>query len=207
MSEVEINNDIDTSLATSDSSVVVIFDSDTEIIQALEQGPPGPPGAPGPPGPASTVPGPPGPAGPAGGPPGPAGPTGATGPQGPPGADSTVPGPQGPTGATGPQGPQGATGPPGPVPEAPVDNTTYGRKNGTWVAAGGGGASLSISDTPPASPANGALWFDSSTLVLYIRYFDGSSSQWVAISSAATGFAMSAMLPGVFVNVRHLPQG
>jgi hypothetical protein len=110
----------------------------------------GPPGDPGPPGADSTVPGPPGPTGPAGadssvpGPVGPPGSTGATGPQGPTGPASTVPGPQGPTGptgATGPQGPTGATGPPGPVPEAPNDGQQYARKSLAWSVVTGGGSS------------------------------------------------------------------
>jgi hypothetical protein len=57
---VEIKNDINTQVAPSDDSVVVILDSETDIIQTLDQGPPGPPG---PQGPASSVPGPPGPPG------------------------------------------------------------------------------------------------------------------------------------------------
>ena len=47
MTEVDISNDIDTDIATSDSAVIVILDNETEIIQTMEQGPPGPPGAPG----------------------------------------------------------------------------------------------------------------------------------------------------------------
>jgi len=54
---------------------------------------------------------------------------GVTGPEGPPG-------PPGPVGPPGPDGPPGPPGPPGPggVEEAPMDNATYGRDNGTWVA-------------------------------------------------------------------------
>jgi hypothetical protein len=48
---------------------------------------------------------------------------------------------------------------------------------------GGGGASVTISDTPPASPTAGNLWWESDTGNLYIYYFDGNSSQWVAIGS------------------------
>ena len=51
MTEVEINNDTNVSLATSDSAVIVILDSETDIIQTMEQGPPGPQGIPGGPGP------------------------------------------------------------------------------------------------------------------------------------------------------------
>lgn len=44
---------------------------------------------------------------------------------------------------------------------------------------GGGGASVSVTETPPASPSNGDLWFDSSNLKTYVYYNDGSSAQWV----------------------------
>jgi hypothetical protein len=158
---------------------------------ALEgpQGPPGPPGSnglPGPPGPegppgakgdtgdvgaASTVPGPQGPQGPAGptGPastvPGPTGPQGPPGSTGPAGADSTVPGPQGP------QGPAGPTGPASTVP-------------GPAGPAGAAGASAITSDTPPASPIAGQIWYESDTGIAYFWYVDANSSQWVALTSS-----------------------
>jgi len=57
--------------------------------------------------------------------------------------------------------------------------------NGTdydWVAqsgGGGGGASVTTADTAPSSPSDGDLWYDTTTLRLYVYYNDGSSSQWV----------------------------
>jgi hypothetical protein len=47
MSELEVTNDIDVTTAPSDSTIVILLDSDTEIIQTFEQGPPGPQGPPG----------------------------------------------------------------------------------------------------------------------------------------------------------------
>jgi hypothetical protein len=41
------------------------------------------------------------------------------------------------------------------------------------------GASISVGTVPPASPANGAFWWDTNSGNLYIFYNDGSSSQWV----------------------------
>jgi hypothetical protein len=38
------------------------------------------------------------------------------------------------------------------------------------------------SDAPPASPANGTLWWESDTGTLYISFNDGNSTQWVAVS-------------------------
>jgi hypothetical protein len=126
--------------------------------EANIKGPPGPPGAdstvPGPAGPTGAT-GPTGPQGPSGAAstvPGPAGPAGATGPQGPAGAASTVPGPAGPTGPTGPTGPAGTQGPPG---------------------------IIYLSETPPVGAADSALWWESDTGLLYIRYNDGNSTQWV----------------------------
>jgi len=151
------------------------------------QGPAGPPGPQGPPGDPGGPPGPPGPAGPAGpaganGAPGPPGadstvpgPAGADGAPGPPGADSTVPGPAGPAGPTGPAGADGATGATGPAgPTGPA---------GATGPAGPQGPNLTISDTAPAGALPGHLWWESDTGILYTYYNDGTSSQWVAISS------------------------
>jgi len=62
-----------------------------------------------------------------------------------------------------------------------------------WVVAddatGGGasGANVTISDTAPASPTAGDLWFKSDEGRLKIYYNDGSSSQWVDTSIIGTG--------------------
>lgn len=53
--------------------------------------------------------------------------------------------------------------------------------NPAWAA--GGGTSITIGDTPPASPSPGAGWWDSVGGQLYIRYNDGSSTQWVPASN------------------------
>ena len=45
-----------------------------------------------------------------------------------------------------------------------------------WQIAGG---AVVISDTPPANPQPGNLWFDSVGAQLYIWYHDATSSQWV----------------------------
>jgi hypothetical protein len=50
----------------------------------------------------------------------------------------------------------------------------------TWAApSGGGGASISVGDTPPGSPTAGALWWNSVLGALFIYYNDGNSIQWV----------------------------
>lgn len=47
------------------------------------------------------------------------------------------------------------------------------------IGAGGGGASVTVSDTKPASSENGDLWWDSTVGTLKIYYTDSDGSQWV----------------------------
>ncbi len=74
-----------------------------------------------------------------------------------------------------------------------------------YVDAHGGGAT--ISDTAPASPAVGALWWNSSATgsgggQLYTWFNDGNSSQWVPTSNAAASLlpASTTVLGGVKVD-------
>ena len=55
-----------------------------------------------------------------------------------------------------------------------------------WAAASGG-ASISVGDTPPASPTAGALWWNSVLGTMFIYYNDGNSTQWVPAAPAASG--------------------
>jgi hypothetical protein len=69
---------------------------------------------------------------------------------------------------------------------------------GTLTVSGGGGggsggASITVSDTAPASPTDGAMWFDSVGLQLYLWYNDGSSSQWVPASNYGSAFTETAV--------------
>jgi hypothetical protein len=56
-----------------------------------------------------------------------------------------------------------------------------------WVnaalAAHGGGSSVTIGDTAPASPKAGDLWWDSVGGQLYVWYTDANSSQWVVANN------------------------
>jgi len=45
--------------------------------------------------------------------------------------------------------------------------------------AGGGAASISVSDTVPDSPESGAIWYNSTNGILYVYVADGDSNQWV----------------------------
>ena len=45
--------------------------------------------------------------------------------------------------------------------------------------AGGSAASISVSDTVPDSPESGAIWYNSTSGILYVYVADGDSNQWV----------------------------
>jgi hypothetical protein len=154
-------------------------------------GPPGPPGADGAPGADSTVPGPKGDTGDAGVP----GPQGDPGPTGPPGTTSW-------TGITD----KPATFPPsahthalatpavaGFFLDAASDSVQYVRRNAGWSPVTVPPGTV-ISDTPPASPQAGQMWWESDSGNLYIWYVDGTSSQWVQVNglpdASAAGLAL-----------------
>ena len=74
--------------------------------------------------------------------------------------------------------------------DAPSDGSQYARKDGAWdVVTATGGASVSVGETPPADPAEGDLWWDSSddSGRLYVSYEDGNTNQWVETSPSGGG--------------------
>ena len=62
---------------------------------------------------------------------------------------------------------------------------TYNSTKNAWETIGGAITTTGSGDTPPANPADGDLWFNSSSAELSVRYNDGTSSQWVVVSGAA----------------------
>jgi Collagen triple helix repeat (20 copies) len=115
---------------------------------------------------------------------GPAGPPGPVGPQGPQGV-------QGAQGPVGPTGPQGQTGPPGPT----GANGAAGPPGAAGpVGPAGSGTTVIVSDNPPAGAADNSIWWESDTGLLYVRYNDGTSTQWVIASPQpdTTQFATAA---------------
>ena len=60
------------------------------------------------------------------------------------------------------------------------------------VAGASGGSSVLVSDTPPVGAPDNTLWWESDTGLLWIKYNDGTSTQWVIacpqpdVSSLAT---------------------
>jgi hypothetical protein len=64
-----------------------------------------------------------------------------------------------------------------------VSGTTVWQWDGTKWEAVSPGPPITISDTPPATPRVGALWWDSTGAQLYIYYADPTSSQWVPVTN------------------------
>jgi len=62
---------------------------------------------------------------------------------------------------------------------------TYNSTKGVWKDTAVGTPpppSVTSSDTAPANPSAGDLWYRTDTSSLYVYYNDGSSSQWVGVS-------------------------
>lgn len=98
------------------------------------------------------------------------------------------------------------TGDPQSVTPAAADNdtsvaTTSFVKAAIAAGGGGGSASITISDTPPSSPANGALWWESDSGTLFIYYTDANSSQWVAIGSTGGGLGPQTLATQPLIRV------
>jgi len=54
------------------------------------------------------------------------------------------------------------------------------------AGGGGGGATVTASSTEPVSPSAGDLWYQTDDGVMYIRFDDGDTTQWVPVDSQAT---------------------
>ena len=112
--------------------------------------------------------------------------TGSQGDKGEKGAPSTVAGDKGQKGEIGvgqkgePSTVKGDKGQKGEI----GANGSDGQK-GQKGDGSAGGAQVTISDTAPGSANNGDLWWESDTFDLHVYYADGSSNQWVSITSNA----------------------
>jgi hypothetical protein len=156
--------------------------SGTEWV-AITTGPQGPQGLTGATGAASTVPGPTGATGATGaqgaigfsGVQGPTGPTGAIGSAGPTGAQGLSI--TGPTGPTGPRGLTGLTGAQGASIQGPVGATGPTGAASTVPGPTGPDAVYYTGLTPPVSPEQGDIWFNSSLGSTYL-YYDNT---WVGV--------------------------
>jgi hypothetical protein len=88
-------------------------------------------------------------------------------------------------------------------PNSPIDGASFVPPGGSgmtyvWNAAtgawklsmgssGGGGASIYVGDTPPASPTANQLWWRSDLGQLFLYYSDPNTTQWVQAAGSATG--------------------
>jgi hypothetical protein len=67
-------------------------------------------------------------------------------------------------------------------PQPPVAGLPVYRWDGTkWTTTGANSGYVYVGDAPPGAPDN-SLWWESDSGVLYVRYNDGDSSQWVAVT-------------------------
>jgi hypothetical protein len=71
----------------------------------------------------------------------------------------------------------------------PVGGPSYVFNSPVWKAVGQGQIAV-VSDTAPANPANGQLWWESDTGILFISYTDANSTQWVQVGGIAAAGAM-----------------
>ena len=67
------------------------------------------------------------------------------------------------------------------------------------AASGASTATVPVGITPPVSPADNSLWWDSSTGSLRIYYNDASSSQWVDTSSSQNIALQPAQPSNIFL--------
>ena len=83
---------------------------------------------------------------------------------------------------------------------------TYNSSAAKWkitASSNGTGSPMAISDTAPGSPSSGDLWFDTTELVPYIYYADGSSNQWVEFYPASGSSGGGGVT--VYANIAALP--
>jgi hypothetical protein len=87
-------------------------------------------------------------------------------------------------------------------------NTTTGAFEGySGTAWGSIGGAIVTSDTAPASPVDGTLWWDSADGQLYVYYDDGTSQQWVVANSFAGSTAYLPLTGGTVTGAVAFPAG
>lgn len=97
--------------------------------------------------------------------------------------------------------------PPSPTNGQVYANWIYSTSKAAWQAKPLESDVAVPSPTPPSTPNNGDLWFNSDDGNLYVYYNDGDTSQWVQVKSDATlsstlGNRVTALeLPGRIVQV------
>jgi len=110
------------------------------------------------------------------------GPTGPEGPQGPSGVNGDT-GPTGPEGPQGPSGVNGDTGPEGPQGPSGVNGDTGPTGPEGPQGPSGAGSNVNVNSTPPGSPNEGDLWYDTESGRTYIYYDSG----WIDANPSQVG--------------------
>jgi hypothetical protein len=77
-----------------------------------------------------------------------------------------------------------------------VDGISITITNGIISASAGGSFGIAVGITPPASPAQGALWWDTNGGQLYVWYNDGDSAQWVTVVNQGFGGTYLTLIGG-----------
>ena len=77
------------------------------------------------------------------------------------------------------------------------ENYRYNATVGAWQSIRTG-ALVTMSETAPANPIPGQLWFNETEAKMYVSYDDGSSTQWVAAvgGSAAGSYTVAFLTMG-----------
>lgn len=95
--------------------------------------------------------------------------------------------------------------PTAPTPTAGDNDTSIATT--AFVTTATGNSGVVVSDTPPATPPQGKMWFDSAGSQLYVRYDDGTSAQWViAVNNPPdlSAYATTAYADGLGKSYRNL---
>ena len=85
---------------------------------------------------------------------------------------------------------------------SPADNQILVYSGGSWVNQdnSGGNSSVTISNSAPASPSEGDLWWDEDLGTMFVYYNDGDSVQWVQSSpqsgTSGSGIALTDLSIG-----------
>jgi hypothetical protein len=69
------------------------------------------------------------------------------------------------------------------------------------IPSGGGGSTVYVSDTPPPGVPDNSLWWESDSGLLWIRYNDGDSTQWVIAAPQADTTLFLPKASGVASNL------
>jgi hypothetical protein len=69
------------------------------------------------------------------------------------------------------------------APTASAGTNTTQLATTAFVTAAVATATVTMSDTAPGSPTQGQFWFNTANAKLYISWNDGSSTQWIQVSS------------------------